>query len=159
MTPLFATLGGRAINAGTLELFAEIAGRDVLPDEMFVTINGYAYYQMRMTLKFWLRALTRVWSFLPKFFQGETRWRDEARPRYLAVIERWQSRPLDEFAAAELLDGAYQLTAEAVNVYNVYQSGVVGLATVIRDALYALLRETDPAQGRTPGADVYVGRG
>jgi pyruvate,water dikinase len=97
---------------------------------MFVTINGYAYYQMPRTLKFWWGGLTGVWPFLPKFLQGEERWRDDARPRYLEVIERWQSRPLREVASAELLDGAHQIVAEAVNVYNVFQSGVIGLATI-----------------------------
>ena len=106
LRPLFATLGLRAVNAGTLQLFAEIIGTDAMPDEMVVTINGYAYYQFAMTFEFWGSALTRVWPFLPKFFQGETRWRDEARPRYLAVIERWQSRPLHEVTAVELLDGS-----------------------------------------------------
>ena len=128
LTPLFATLGGRAINAGTLQLFTELIGPGVMPDEMFVAINGYAYYQMRMTLKFLWRVLIGIGPILPVFFRGEARWRDEARPRYLAVIERWQSRPLREVAAAELLDGVYQIAAEAVNVYNVFQSGVIGLA-------------------------------
>ena len=128
LRPLFATLGLRAINVGTLSLFGEFMGADVLPDEMVVTLNGYAYYQMSMTLKLLGRTLINMRSFLPKFFQGETRWRDEARPRYLAVIERWQSRPLHEIPAVELLDGAYQIAAEAVNIYNVFQSGVIGLA-------------------------------
>ena len=129
LRPLFATLGMRAINAGTVSLFSEIIGTGAVPDEMIVTLNGYAYYQISMTFKFWGRALINVWSFFPKFFQGETRWRDEAHPRYLAVIERWQSRPLHEIPAVELLDGAYQIAAEAVNIYNVYQSGVIGLAS------------------------------
>ena len=150
LTPLFATLGMRAINAGTLSLFAEIVGANAMPDEIVVTINGYAYYQFAMTFEFWGSALTNVWSFLPKFFQGETRWRDEARPRYLAVIERWQSHPLCEVAAADLLEGVYQITAAAVNIYNVFQSGVIGLATVsemLFTPFYEKLirRKNDPA--------------
>jgi pyruvate,water dikinase len=128
LTPLFATLGGRAISAGSLQLFTEIVGPGVMPDEMFVTINEYGYYHMRMTLKFLWRILVRIWPFMPEFFRGEERWRDEARPRYLAVIERWRNRPLHEYAAAGLLDGVSQIVAEAVNVYTVFQSGVIGLA-------------------------------
>jgi len=156
LTPLFATLGGRAINASSLQLFSSVLGPGAMSSEIFVTINGYAYYQMRLTPKFWWGALVKIWPFLPQFLRGEARWRDEARPRYLAVIERWQSRPLSEYTATELLEGAYQIVAEAANIYTVYQSGVVVLAMgaeMLFTAFYKLIRRA----GDPPALTFLVG--
>jgi phosphohistidine swiveling domain-containing protein len=111
LTPLFATLGGRAINVGSSRLFADIGGPGVMPEQIFVTINDYAYYQMYVTFK----VMWRMLAGIPRFGQvyaGRTRWRDEARPHYFAVIEAWRSKPLAERAAPDLLDGAHQVVTE-----------------------------------------------
>jgi len=128
LTPLFATLGVRIINTGTLRLFSEIVGRNTLGNEIFITINGYAYYHMRIDFRYFLGLLPHLRSTWNKFARGAERWRDEARPQYLAVIERWQSRPLSEWSSVELLDGVAQILAETVNIYTIFQSGVIGLA-------------------------------
>ncbi|HNT76684.1 MAG TPA: PEP/pyruvate-binding domain-containing protein [Anaerolineae bacterium] len=149
LTPLFATLGGRAINTGSSQLFSEIAGPGVMPEQIFVTVNDYAYYQMYVTFKVIWRMLAGIPRFWPKFMRGEQRWRDEARPHYLAVIEAWRSKPLAERAATELLDGAHQIVTEAVAIYNVFQSGVIGLAMLSELAFTAFYntlvkRRNDP---------------
>jgi phosphohistidine swiveling domain-containing protein len=130
LTPLFGTLGLQAVNAGSMRLFSQVWGPDTVHDDMVVTVNSYAYFQMRLNLKFWWGLLTNVWSFIPQFFRGEERWLNEARPQYMAVIERCQKRPLDTYTAVQLLEGVTQIAAEAVNIYNIYQSGVIGLAMV-----------------------------
>jgi len=149
LTPLFATLGGRAINVGSSRLFADIGGPGVMPEQIFVTINDYAYYQMYVTFKVMWRMLAGIPRFWPKFMRGEQRWRDEARPHYFAVIEAWRSKPLAERAAPELLDGAHQIVTEAVAIYNVFQSGVIGLAMLSELAFTAFYntlvkRRNDP---------------
>ncbi len=141
LTPLFATLGGPAINAGSSQLFGDIAGPGVMPDQIFVTVNDYAYYQMYVTFKVIWRMLAGIPRFWPKVMRGEQRWREEARPHYLAAIEQWRSKPLAERSAAELLDGTYQIVVEAVNIYNVFQSGVIGLA-MLSELLFTLFYKT-----------------
>lgn len=130
LTPLFGTLGRRVINAGTVQLFNTLFGQGWVPDEVYVTVNDYAYFQMRFTLKSMgqmLIGLMRpsVWRIM---LRTEARWRDEAHPRYVAVVERWQSRPPRELPAADLLTAACELLGEAVNTYTILQSGVVGIA-------------------------------
>lgn len=130
LTPLFGTLGRRVINIGTAQLFNSLFGQGWVPDEVYVTVNDYAYFQMRFTLKsVWqmLIGLIRpsVWRIM---WHVEARWRDEAHPRYVAVIERWKSRPPRDLSAADLLTAACELLGEAVNTYTVLQSGVIGVA-------------------------------
>ncbi|MBN2007165.1 MAG: phosphoenolpyruvate synthase [Anaerolineae bacterium] len=148
LTPLFATLGCKAINAGTLRLFSEIVGRDVLNDVIFVTVNGYAYYSLRMTVKFVWRMFARLSVLLPMFIHGDKTWREEAAPRYRALVERLQSRPMEAYPATELLDNVAQIVAEAVNIYNIYQSGVISLAMLTEmgfELLYKFIkRRNDP---------------
>ncbi len=128
LTPLFGTLGRRVINTGTAHLFNDIL-RWGIPDEIYVTVNDYAYFQMHITFKFLWQMLgflrPSAWRIL---LHTEARWRDEAHPRYVAVIERWKSRPPRELPAADLLTAARELLAETVNTYTVLQSGVIGVA-------------------------------
>ncbi len=150
LTPLFGTLGRRVINIGTAQLFNDLL-RWNLPGDIYVTVNDYAYFQMRFTLKsMWqmLIGLMRpsVWRLMGRV---EARWRDEAHPRYIAVLERWESRPPRELPAADLLTATRELLAETVNTYTVLQSGVIGMAMGVEmgfAAFYDKLvkRRTDP---------------
>ncbi len=128
LTPLFGTLGRRVINTGTAHLFNDIL-RWGIPDEIYVTVNDYAYFQMHITFKFLWQMLgflrPSAWKILTRSVE---RWRDEAHPHYVAVIERWKSRPPRDLPAADLLTAASELLAEMVNTYTVLQSGIVGIA-------------------------------
>ncbi len=151
LTPLFGTLGRRVINTGTVQLFNRLFGQGFMPDECYVDVNDYPYLQMRFTLKsMWqmLIGLMRpsVWRLMRHV---EARWRDEAHPRYIAVLERWKSRPPRELPAVDLLTAARELLAETVNTYTVLQSGVIGMAMGVEmgfAAFYDKLvkRRTDP---------------
>jgi phosphohistidine swiveling domain-containing protein len=159
LTPLFASLGRKAINAGTGQLFAEILGPGVVPDEICVTINDYAYYGMRLGPKLVWRLLVGIVSFWPKLRHSEQRWREGTHVRYVATLECWQARPLSERSAAELLEGPRQIVAEAVHTYNVLQSGILGLA-MGNEALFTVLydrlikrRDDPPAQAFLLGFD------
>ncbi len=151
LTPLFGTLGRRVINAGTVQLFNTLFGQGFMPDECYVAVNGYPYLQMRFTLKsMWqmLIGLMRpsVWRIM---WHVEARWRDEAHPRYVTVIERWQAHPLRQLPAADLLTGTRELLGEAVHTYTVLQSGVIGIAMSAEAGFAAFYdklvkRRTDP---------------
>jgi hypothetical protein len=59
---------------------------------------------------------------------GERRWREEARPRYLSAIHRWQARSLSDLTAAEILTGVREILNGAIYLYTMLQSGVVAAA-------------------------------
>lgn len=149
LTPLFGTLGRRVINAGTAHLFNDVL-RWGIPGEIYVMVNDYAYFQMQFTFKFMVGMLgflrPSVWRIL---LQTESRWRDEAHPRYVAVIERWKSRSPRELPAVELLTAVCELLAETVNTYTVLQSGIIGVAMSAEAGFAAFYdklvrRRTDP---------------
>ncbi len=76
LTPLFATLGVRIIGIGSARLFNMLLGEGTAQDDMFLTVNGYGYYKMRVTLRVvwgFVRALVVFW---PELVRGEQRWRD-----------------------------------------------------------------------------------
>jgi phosphohistidine swiveling domain-containing protein len=128
LTPLFATLGRKVINTGTVQLFTDLFGSVFVSDEVYVTVNDYAYFQMRFTLKSVWQIFGGIISAWPILRRTEERWRDEAHPRYVAIVERWQKQPLVELTAVDLLTAVRQLMGEAVYTYNVLQSGVLGMA-------------------------------
>ena len=128
LTPLFATLGVKIISLGSARLFNDLLGKGTAADDMFTTVNGYAYYRMRLGLNIVAGAIRAVVKFWPEFKRSEQRWREGAHARYVAVIERWCSRPASALTAVELLEAMLALMAETVNTYNVIQSGVLGLA-------------------------------
>ncbi len=157
LTPLFGTLGLRVINVGTARLFNELFGWG-LPGEIYVTVNDYAYFQMRLTFKF----LFQMLGFLrPSTFKilvrSVERWRDEAHPQYEAIIERWRSRPLRELPAADLLTAARELLAETVNTYTVLQSGIVGLAMSVEMGFAAFYDKLIKRRGDPPALTFLLG--
>lgn len=130
MTPLFATMGRDAIDTGTRRLFKTLTGRDLWPDGMTVTINDYAYFKApggRETLAVLGGTISPGIRLLR---EAERRWREEGRSPYLQVVERWQSRPLGDLTAAEILNGAREIVDAAVKLYTILQSGVLGTAMV-----------------------------
>jgi len=155
LTPLFATLGRKAINAGTAQLFTTLLGSSLASGEIYVTVNDYAYLQMRLTLhSVWqmLGGILSSWSVLRR---PEERWRDEAHPRYVAVVERWQNQPLRELPAADLVTAVRQLMGEATHTYNVLQSGVLGMA-MGAEALFTSFYEKLVRRRGDPPASTFL---
>ena len=151
LTPLFATLGRTAINAGTRRLMGELGGtQEGWPEETVVTINDYAYYSARFTPKQILRLVTTMPFTMPRMMrQAEARWRDEVHPRYMETIQRWQARPQNELSATDILDGVRQIADASFDVYALYQSALfpnANLSEVLFTRVYDRLikREDDP---------------
>jgi rifampicin phosphotransferase len=149
LTPLFGTLGLKIISAGSARLFNGLFGKGTVSEDMLATINGYAYYQMRLSPHLLVGMINAIVTFWPEFKRSEQRWREDAHVRYVAAIERWRSRPAAALGAAEILEATRQLTAEMVYTYNVLQSGVLGLAggvEVLFTSIYNRLikRPNDP---------------
>jgi len=151
LTPLFATLGRSAINAGTKRLGNELAGsEDGWPDETVVTINDYAYYTTRFTPRQLLGLLTTMPFTMPRMMRhAETRWRDEVHPHYVETIQRWQARPLNELPTTDILTGVRQLADASFDIYALYQSALfpnANLSEMLFTRVYDRLikREGDP---------------
>jgi phosphohistidine swiveling domain-containing protein len=149
LTPLFATIGLDAIDAGTRRLFQMMTGRDLYPDGAAVTINDYAYLTAPGARETWAVIKATISPGIRLLREAERRWREEGRAPYLQVVDRWQSRPLDDLTGAEILTGVREIVDAAVNLYTILQSGFLGNA-MVSEILFTRLydrmikREEDP---------------
>src|SRR5947199_9707706 len=72
--------------------------------------------------------MPRLFAALPSFLgTSQQRWQ-EARSRYAAVVNYWQTRDLATTSAAGLLGGVRVITAEAAQYYLAVQSGILPAA-------------------------------
>ncbi len=128
LSPLFASLGGPIIDKETRRLFAKVMGVKEIKPPMFVTINDYGYMSMNFGGWMAVRMMFGSIALLKLLKMAEPLWL-EARLRYLDVVQRYQARPLADYRAVELLEGARQLTLQAVLLYTVLQSGSIPAAS------------------------------
>ncbi len=157
LTPLFSTLGGPIIDEATRRLFAWMAGGKELKREirLFETINGYGY--MNINFGRWntvLMGVAQLFKLNWIFKQSEPRWR-QAHDHYVEVIRHWQAKPLEEYTAIELLDGARALIGETMQMYTVLQTGPVATAlgseTLFTQLYNRLIKKKDD-----PDAPIFV---
>ena len=156
LTPLFGTLGAAIIDANTRRLFAAIAGRDVHPNGIVHTINDYAYLNIKFTPLDLLRFLVGTIRLTPDMLgSGERRWREDAHPRYLSAIHRWQAKPLGDLTAAEILTGVREILDGAIYLYTMLQSGIVA-AAVSAEALFTIVYDKMIKRQGDPPALTYL---
>jgi len=151
LTPLFVTMGVPAVNAGMQRTMVETIGsRTAALDNYLTTINDYAYLYVSLGCRDWIWILGRMAPALPRLLRnGERHWREVARPRYVAVRDRWQDRSPEKLTCVELLKGARELTAAMADYLTALQvdaigtaAGTEGLFTAIYDRM--VKREGDP---------------
>ena len=151
LTPLFVTMGVPAVNAGMQRTMLETVGsRTAALDNYLTTINDYAYLYVSLGCRDWIWILGRMAPALPRLLRnGERHWREVARPRYVAVRDRWEGRSPEELTCVELLKGAQELTAAMADYLTALQvdaigtaAGTEGLFTAIYDRM--VKREGDP---------------
>ncbi len=158
LTPLFGTLGAAIIDVNTRRLFAAIAGRDVHPKGMVHTINDYAYLSIKFTPWDMLRFLVGIVRLTPDMLgSGERRWREEARPRYLNAIHRWQARPSGDLTATEILTGVREILDGAIYLYTMLQSGVVAAAVGAEGLFTGVYDKMIKRQGDPPALTYLLG--
>lgn len=141
LSPLFATLGLPTWDR-VLGSFARAGGLgSFFPGQMLVTINGYGYYDLtysRTATARMLLALPRVVVLLPGLLRSSRpRWQ-HTRIRYGELVERWRKTELAGASAAQLLDGACEITDEAAQFYVSVQSGILPVA-YMSEALFTLV--------------------
>lgn len=152
LSPLFATLGRAAINASLHRIMNEsFAMRGIMPDEIIIIVNQYAYNNGSLRPAGLARVLLGAGSITKAMFTGAVeRWTGAARPRYCQTVESWRAKAWRSFSAMELLDSARQLTEAAIDAYAALLSGVIPAAW-ITEALFTALydrlikRRGDPA--------------
>jgi phosphohistidine swiveling domain-containing protein len=159
LTPLFATLGVPAINAGMQRTMVETIGSGTTGlDNYLTTINDYAYLYVKLGCRDWLWVLFRMGPAMPRLLRnGERHWRQVARPRYEEAVTVWQERSPGDLSATELLEGVEDLTAAMTDYLTALQvdaigaaAGTEGLFTAVYDKL--IKREADP-----PAATLLLG--
>lgn len=129
LTPLFASLGGPIIDQETRHVFALFMGMKEWKWPMFATINDYGYLNMNFGRWLMIRmVLSSVFVIRQMLSKAERRYR-EGRAHYIDEVQRYQTRPLADYRATRLLDGARQLTRQAISLYTVLQTGVIPAAS------------------------------
>jgi len=144
LSPLFASLALPYWNDGMRRLLDFAGLGNVFSDTDLVTINDYAFYHYGYTA----RQLLGIFPAVPGvarrmrdwFGRAEARWADEARPRYAALAAAWADRDLAALPAAELLDGAREITRAAADHYLTIQSGILP-ASYMSEALFTAVYE------------------
>ena len=125
LTPLFASLGGPIIDQETRRIYSEYMGVKNFKSAMFATINDYGYLNMSFSRWSMIRmVLSSLFVATRMLRDAEPRYR-AARLHYIEEVQRYQARPLADYPAVKLLEGARQLTRQAVSLYTVLQTGVI----------------------------------
>ncbi len=117
LSPLFATLGLPTITgAGMNQVLGVLTdSKPELPVDYMLTINEYAYMGMAFTARQWWWVITKMLFGFPRLVrEGLPLWRDQIRPRYVAVVARGQARQVEKLTDAELWAGIQEVNEAAM---------------------------------------------
>jgi pyruvate,water dikinase len=136
LSPLFATLGCSAINTSLQRVLGESFGmRGVMPAEIIIVINGYAYNNGSLRPRGLARVIFGAVPILRNMFTGAVeRWTETGRPRYHQIVETWRASDWRGLSAAALVDAARELTGAAIDAYAALVSGVIPAAWITEAA-------------------------
>lgn len=157
LTPLFGTLGRAAVNTSLGGLLADFLGKpDLVPDELIISVNEYAYYSSSWTPGQIGWILLGSIGILKRMFTGAVeRWVDVGRPRYVSTVERWQATDWHELSTTDLVGAARELMEAAVDAYGALVSGVIPAAW-ISEGLFTLVYNSLVKRRDDPAAPVYL---
>ncbi len=152
LSPLFATLGLAAINTSLHRLMEGSFGmRAILPKEIIVTVNQYAYFNGSISAGAIARMVFGVRKILRMMLsRAVERWTVTGRPLYYQTINAWKTKEWQSFTSVELANSAGKLTEAAIDAYGALVSGVIPVAwmteAVFTRVYNALIkRRGDPA--------------
>jgi pyruvate,water dikinase len=140
LTPLFKTLGLSAVNRSMGNLLTGFLGsQDVMPGELIISVNEYAYYNGSVRFGPMLKIILDTPGIMKRMLGGAVeRWTEEGRPQYVETVKRWESSDWGNGSSTELLAGVDQLTGAAIDAYGSLVSGVLPAAW-ITEALFTLV--------------------
>jgi rifampicin phosphotransferase len=156
LTPLFRTLDREAINASMGRLLTNFFGKPMMPEELIVTVNSYAYYNGSMTAGQMAQVLLGSVGILKRMFAGAVeRWTESGRPHYVATVALWRAQPWRELSSTELLDAVRELSEAAIDAYGALVSGVIPAAW-ISEALFTFVYSTLIRRRDDPSAPTFL---
>jgi pyruvate,water dikinase len=157
LTPLFGTFGRAAINASMNRLLSDFFGRpDLMPEELIITVNEYAYYNGSLKAGQMVRIMFNSVGIARYMFTGAVeRWTEVGRPHYVATVERWQAAPWRDLSSTELLDAARELTEAAIDGYGALVSGVIPAAW-ISEAMFTMVYDKLIKRRDDPRAPTFL---
>jgi rifampicin phosphotransferase len=132
LSPLFATLGLSAINNSMHRLLNEsFAMQGIMPPEIIIVVNNYAYNNGSVSTTGMLRLLFSMGRIARMMFTGAVeRWTLHGRPHYFETIEKWNAKNWRAFSSVELVESAKMLTESAIDAYGALVSGVIPAASI-----------------------------
>ena len=157
LTPLFGTLGLAAVNASMNRLLAGFFGRtDIMPENLIITVNEYAYYNGSVRPLPMVRILLGSVGIMRRMFTGAVeRWTETGRPRYVDTVAHWQAEPWREFSSTALLGAARALAEAAIDAYGALVGGVIPAAW-ITEALFTITYDRLIKRRDDPSAPTYL---
>ena len=157
LTPLFGTLGRSAVNTSMHRQMTQFFGRSgIMPDEIIVSVNDYAYYNGSIKVRQMARILMDSVGIMKRMFTGAVeRWTDAARPRYFAKVEDWQAKCWRDLSATEILSAVRELAEATIDAYMALVSGVLPAAW-ISEALFTIVYKTLIKRRDDPTAPTYL---
>ena len=152
VSPLFGTLGLRAVNKATAEL-SDFMGIDLLEAEyQYRAVNGYIYMGFLLNTKFTWAMLRLTFTGMKSMFSGgKERWL-EARKTFAKVIAEWDGKDLETLPPSEILAGVRALMYAAGKYYTVIQAGTLPTATsseIVFTRVYKMVSHKDDPKAET----------
>ncbi|MCC7451575.1 MAG: hypothetical protein IT324_29480 [Anaerolineae bacterium] len=152
VSPLFATLGLRAINKATAELSDLMEMNLLAIDYQYRVVNGYVYMGFVLTAQFtWTMIKVTFKSFNLLFRKSRQRWLDARKTLAEAITNREKKDP-ESLSPSELLAGAYELMYRAGKYYTVIQSSTLPSASsseIIFTSVYKMVSRKDEPKAET----------
>ncbi|MBN1873915.1 MAG: phosphoenolpyruvate synthase [Anaerolineae bacterium] len=157
LTPLFNTLGRAAINASMGRLLGDFFGRtDMIPSELIISVNDYAYYNGSWSAWQMARILLGSVGIAKRMFTGAVeRWTETGRPRYVNIVAHYQAEAWQTWTVSDILQAARVLSEAAIDAYGTLVSGVIPAAW-ITEGLFTLVYNTLIKRRGDPAAPTYL---
>lgn len=129
VTPLFGTLGLRAVNTATAELGSMLKIDPLAIEYQYRVVNGYVFMGFIMNFQSFISMINASFaSWRMMMVEGTPRWQ-KARAELLDVLSRWRERDLSALTPGELLSSAAELYTQLGRLYTVIQSGTLPTAS------------------------------
>jgi phosphohistidine swiveling domain-containing protein len=159
LSPLFASLAADPVARTLQRVFVELLGENVFAEREigFITVNGYAYYYMRLTPRVsWrmVRVVPRAMREMVLDQAGEKAWREEYRPRYARTVEEWEARTTEDLPARVLLSGVERLLYRGAEYYTSVQ--MVLPAAYMGEALFAWFYDRTIKRPGNPPSQTFL---
>ncbi len=159
LTPLFGSTAIPAINAAMVRTMKDMIGADApVLGGIWTTINGYVYQHAKIGCRDLGWVMFRMLPAFPRLLRNaEWHWREVAHPRYAAAVARWRERPTRDLTAAQLLEGALELTSAMADYLTALQVDALGTAAGTEGLFTAVYNKLARREGDPPAPALLLG--